>query len=518
MTLLSQPLGIAATGHVETSQAAAEILRSGGNAFDAAIGALCAACVAEPLLVSLGGGGFLLSRTSAGQAGVHDFFCQTPARRKPEADMDFFPILANFGTDTQEFHVGMGAVAVPGLVAGIFGVHRDLCRMPLAEIMQPAIELARRGVRIDALHHYIVRILETILRADDTVFALFESPAVRGELISEGEYFRIPVLADAFETLAQEGEELFYTGDWGRELAAHSEHRGGNLTGADLRTYRVERREPLPFSYRNARCMINPPPSPGGCLIAFALALLEGGLTPGSAWGGKEHVQALAQAFHSTSEARLQSEKDSSPLEQLLGVESLEKWRARLQWHTRFSRGTTHISVADGEGNIASLTASNGEGNTYVLPGTGIILNNMLGEEDLNPGGFHRWRENTRLASMMSPVIAQFPDGSLLALGTGGSNRIRSAIVQVLVNLLDFDQSLAQAVLSPRLHLEGEKLSIEAGYAPDVVESLRENIPGIHQWPAHNLFFGGVHAVRIRPDGSFEGAGDPRRDGAVAIA
>jgi gamma-glutamyltranspeptidase/glutathione hydrolase len=228
---LIPPLGIAATGHVETSRVAAEILKAGGNAFDAAIAALCAACVAEPLLVSLGGGGFLLARTSDGRASVYDFFCQTPAVRRQPSEVDFFPILANFGTDTQEFHVGMGAIAVPGMVAGIYQVHRDLGRMPMAEIMQPAIDLARTGVRIDALHHYIVRILEAILRADDALFELFKSPAQPGELIGEGEWLRNPALADAFEQLVQSGEEIFYRGEWAQQLAGDSEKRWKPDTG-----------------------------------------------------------------------------------------------------------------------------------------------------------------------------------------------------------------------------------------------------------------------------------------------
>jgi gamma-glutamyltranspeptidase/glutathione hydrolase len=142
----------------------------------------------------------------------------------------------------------------------------------------------------------------------------------------------------------------------------------------------------------------------------------------------------------------------------------------------------------------------------------------MLGEEDLNPGGFHRWREGVRLASMMSPLIAESADGGLLALGSGGSNRIRSAIMQVLVNILDFDLPLTAAVLAPRLHLEGEMLSVESGIGEEAVHLLRSKIGNIRTWPSQNLFFGGVHSVRVTAAGAFEGVGDPRRDGAVAIA
>jgi len=513
---LSQPLGIAATGHAETSRAAAEILKAGGNAFDAAIGALAAACVAEPLMVSLAGGGFLLARAADGKASVYDFFCQTPARKRPEAEVDFFPIIANFGEDTQEFHMGMGAMAVPGCVAGMFRVHRDLGRMPMADVLAPAISLARNGVCIDSLQHYIVRILEALLRADRALFDLFGSPSRPGELIGTGEIMRNPGLADAFEQLVHSGEELLYRGAWAEKLARDSAERGGQLTLADLAAYRVELRDPLRFSHGGAHCLINPPPSPGGCLIAFVLALLSESLPRDSDWGEPAHVRALVRAFRAASLARLDSGKGA--LECLLDGENLAHWRNEVQWDNLFSRGTTHISIADRAGNVASLTASNGEGNTYVLPGTGIILNNMLGEEDLNPGGFHRWRENSRLASMMSPMIAECADGSLLALGTGGSNRIRSAICQVVVNILDFGLSLSAAVEAPRLHLEQEQLSIEAGFGESALRELRGQLPALHEWPALNLFFGGVHSVRFSAQGRFEGAGDPRRGGTVAIA
>jgi gamma-glutamyltranspeptidase/glutathione hydrolase len=153
-----------------------------------------------------------------------------------------------------------------------------------------------------------------------------------------------------------------------------------------------------------------------------------------------------------------------------------------------------------------------------VLPGTGIMLNNMLGEEDLNFGGFHRWKEGVRLASMMSPAVAELSDGTRFALGTGGSNRIRSAMTQVLVNLLDFGMSPAEAVQAPRIHLEGDMLSIEPGFAGDTVAALVDAAPRHHLWPEKNLFFGGVHTVSIAHGGHFDGAGDPRRGGVVAYA
>lgn len=515
-------LGVAASGSADVSRTAVEILEAGGNAFDAVLGALCAAAIAEPLLVSLGGGGFLLALPDGQKPRVYDFFCQTPARRRAVAELDFYPIMADFGTAEQEFHIGMGSIAVPGVVAGLFDAHADLGRMPLADILAPAERLAREGIEVDAFHHYVIRILRPIMQATPDAFALYESPARPGRLIRAGEALRNPAAADALEALADEGRDLFYRGEWARRLADDCRERGGQVTRDDLAAYRVERREPVVFRYRGARCAINPPPSPGGCLVAFALGVMNDWDSSADRWGSCSHALNLLRGMRAASVARhryhMEAGLDRAQMERLLDPATVAEWQRSLDRHALFSRGTTHISVADRQGNIASLTASNGEGCGYVLPGTGIMMNNMLGEEDLNYGGFHRWPEGARLASMMSPALAELADGTRLALGTGGSNRIRSAMTQVLVNLLDFGLPPEQAVQAPRMHLEGEMLSIEPGFDDATLAALVAAAPRHHLWPEKNLFFGGVHTVSIRPGGLFDGAGDPRRGGTVAYA
>jgi len=239
-------------------------------------------------------------------------------------------------------------------------------------------------------------------------------------------------------------------------------------------------------------------------------------------WGSPQHTLALAKVMQAASIIRkrhgLESGLDDKTAATILSKENLSHWHSTLQTGGLASRGTTHISVADSEGNLASLTLSNGEGSSYVLPGSGIMLNNMMGEEDLNPSGFHRMPPGSRLASMMTPTIANLADGSQMALGSGGSNRIRSAILQVLANMLEFDMGLEQAVQAPRLHLEGNQLNVEPGFSSAALELLETEWPGVKQWPDTNLFFGGVHAVERLANGDFRAAGDPRRGGAVAFA
>ncbi|MEE4218172.1 MAG: gamma-glutamyltransferase [Xanthomonadales bacterium] len=519
---MAKQIGVAASGSAEVTQTAIDILQAGGNAFDAVLGALCTASIAEPLLASLGGGGFLLALPDGHKPRVYDFFCQTPMKHRPLEEISFFPIVADFGTAEQEFHVGLGSSAVPGVVAGIFEAHSELGRMPVAEIMAPAMELARNGVEVDDFHAYVIRILRSIMCATPESFALFESPAKPGQLIGKGERLRNLDAATAFEALVSEGPDLFYRGEWASRLAADCREKGGLITLEDLAAYRVQRREPVVFNYRGARVAINPPPSPGGCLVAFALGVMHDWESTRAEWGSEEHMMNLLRGMRAASVARhtfsMEDGLDREVMGSLLDDKTIGEWQRSLDLHSLFSRGTTHISVADADGNIASLTASNGEGCSYVLPGTGIMLNNMLGEEDLHPAGFNCWKEGVRLASMMSPAVAEKPDGTRFALGTGGSNRIRSAMTQVLVNLFDFGMSPREAVAAPRIHLEGKLLSTEPGIPGASLAALDHAVPSSHHWPEQNLFFGGVHTVSVAHGGVFDGAGDPRRGGVMAFA
>ena len=514
---LTKPLGIAASGHKETSNAARVLLDEGGNAFDAALGAMCAACVCEPLLASLGGGGFLLAQAAGRDVQVFDFFTQTPSAT--EGDLDFYPIQADFGTATQEFHIGLGSIAVPGVVAGLFAIHRAHCRLPLEKIIEPAVYLAREGVRINALQKYISEILQPIIEATTAASALARPMFAPWRLAEIGDFTANPELADTFEALASHGSKWFYEGEPGQQLVRDCAAQGGLITLADLQSYEVIRRQPLIVESHGAIISVNSPPSPGGCLIAFALSLMEKGHQE---WGSSEHAMKLARVIQASSIVREQrgmaAGLDNETAEKILQPESLAQWQETLRTGGMTSRGTTHMSVADADGNLASLTLSNGEGSAYVLPGSGIMLNNMLGEEDLNPDGFHRLPPGVRLASMMTPAIVSLPDGGQMALGSGGSNRIRSAILQVLVNMLEFDMGLEQAVIAPRLHLEGDHLSLEKGFSDAALRSLEGMWPGVEQWPEANLYFGGVHAVERLASGEFRAAGDPRRGGAVAIA
>jgi len=504
--------GAVATGHAATAEAAAFALHEGGNAFDAAIAAHWTACIAEPVLTSLGGGGFLLAQPDSGQACVYDFFAQTPRHKRPDTEIDFHPIHADFGTTRQEFHIGYGAVATPGTVRGLFAIHRDLGSLPMPVLMEPAVELARKGVRVNRLQAFILGVVRPVYLATPQAAQRFTSRLNRDTLVSEGETLYLPELADTLLALGSEGERLFYEGGIATEIESACHSAGGHLRREDLAGYRVIKRDPLRVKYRGSEFLTNPPPSSGGLLIGFALKLLEKLAAEGIRIDSTEGISRLAEVMHATNEARLDGIGNDSLNEQLLDPELLRRYRNQVKSRRRAFRGTTHISVIDRKGNLASLTTSNGEGCGHMLGTTGIMLNNMLGEEDLNPHGFHAWQENRRLTSMMAPSILQLDDGRAIALGSGGSNRIRSAILQVLLRIVDEQLSLPDAIERPRIHYENGLLNIEDGFDSEVYRQLQSEFEQTRCWPDRNMFFGGVHAVS-QHRGDFETCGDQRRGG-----
>ncbi len=497
------------------------MLEAGGNAFDGLVAAGWAACVAEPVLASLGGAGFLMARQATGQTQLFDFGAQTPLERRSPDEIEFTPLLVDFGTASQQFHVGLGSAATPGMVKGLFRIHRELCSLPMSQLVEPAVRWAREGLEVLPLQAYLLELVGPIFTFTEGAAQVYGSPTAPGKTLPAGERLALPDLAATIEALGREGADLFYRGEIARTLTAECEGGGGHLTGADLEAYQVVSRAPLHLPYRGAEVMLNPPPSSGGILVAFGLKLLEA--YDLSRWDGDDAqlLVLLARCLEQTSLARAQGydgrELEPEVARAFLADDRLAGYLAALAGRLHQQRGTTHISVGDAAGNVASMTLTNGEGCGHVAPGLGVMMNNMLGEQDVQPQGFHRWTPNRRISSMMAPAVAIQGDRTI-AVGSGGSNRIRSCLLQVLVKLLDFGWSGSQAVNSSRIHVEEGALSVEAGFSPAAVAALEQQFPGCELWPERNLFFGGAHVViHHRQDGTFDGAGDERRGGVALI-
>lgn len=500
-----------ASGHADTTRAARQALEAGGNAADAAVAAAAAASISEPLLCSLGGGALAIVHQDGKPSLALDAFTQTPRRRRVDA-LDFYPIIGNFGTDVQEFHVGLASIATPGVVAGLTALHQRFGRLPLSEALLPAIDLAGRGTRLNAVQRYALCILEPIVRATPQSARLFGLTNQDAPIPPVGARIANHELGSFLDCLGREGPEAFYQGEPARRLAADSIAGGGHLSLADLAGYRARWRRPLRWRYRDALISSVPPPAFGGMMLSLALGHLATTRLADHEHLSPAYCRAMIAALVHSDELRLQLEAPD-----LLASEpALRGAFAGLGKSAAVSRrGTTHISIDDGQGLAVAMTLSNGEGSGYVLPGTGIVLNNMLGEEDINRAGFHRWPTNRRLASMMAPLTIRQKD-DLFLLGSGGSNRIRSALTQVIARLVDYGMPLNEAIMAPRLHVESSRLSVEIppdGWPADTIDWYLSHYPQARTWPERNLYFGGVHAV-----GPDMAAADSRRSGQAESA
>jgi gamma-glutamyltranspeptidase/glutathione hydrolase len=484
--------GVVAAGHPLTAQAGARVLREGGNAVDAAVAAMLTSFVAEPLLTGLGAGGHMLVAGGGVSPALLDFFVQAPTRIGDGSEAELLGVDVSFGDAAQRFHIGPASCGVYGAPAGVCEAARRWGTVSLAELAAPAAELARDGVVLNAGQAYVAEILATLLTSTPECAALW---APRGRILREGEMLVNPELGDALMRLAREGPEPFYGGDVAAAVCEWLRERGGSLTPTDLAGYRAVEREPVLVVYRDREILTNPPPSAGGTLLAYALALLNREPAPPSLRG---ILAAMAAA---------QSERTPEFVEGLEQERFLERFLA-----SRLG-STTHISVIDGEGRACSTTCTNGEGSGVVVPGTGIHLNNVMGEEDLNPLGFHLHPAGRRMPSMMAPSIV-LRDGEVeLVLGSAGSNRIRSALLQTIVAAVDHGMEAQAAVDAPRIHYEDGVVFAEPGIDLDELDGAERVV----RFGGRNLFFGGVQAA-LRRDGELSGAGDPRRGGVAVSA
>jgi gamma-glutamyltranspeptidase/glutathione hydrolase len=509
--------GAIAAGHPLTAEAGARVLAEGGNAVDACIAAGLASWVTESPLTGPGAGGFMLvHRAREGASRLLDFFASVPGlgRDRPGGEMEEVDVL--YGESTQIFRIGPASVAVPGVPAGLEAAHRAYATLPLKTLAEPALELARGGVELTRAQAYLHAILDLILRRDDHGRAIY---GVEGRLVA-GERLAMPELATTIDRLVDRGaDDLYRGGELGRRVVQHIHAGGGELTERDLAEYRVIWRRPVRSPFRGTDFVSNPPPSSGGLLVGLALRLLDG--LPETRAGSAEAIAALVEVMREQTRARsgtfaAELFRGGLPA-RLYSDDRLEQARARLRAReaglaeAAAPGGTTHISVVDARGNAASLSASTGSGSGVLVPGTGIHLNNMLGEYDL-AGGLPA-RPGRRLTSMMAPSIALDDGSPRLVLGSAGSIRLRGAILQVAVNVLEHGLPVEEAISAPRVHLEEPHVHCEGGHDPAELDRLEARGYDVTRWRRLNLYFGGVAAVAVADDGTLSAAGDPRRGG-----
>jgi gamma-glutamyltranspeptidase/glutathione hydrolase len=488
--------GVVAAGHPLTAEAGAGVLRAGGNAVDAALAALMTSFVAEPLLTGLGAGGYMLVAPPGGAPVLLDFMVEAPGHgADPATRAPLEAVVIDFGDAVQVFHIGASSCGVYGMPAGVAAAAERFGTAPLEELAAPAIAYARDGIETNETQAYLWELLAPIVLATDEARARY---CIGDRVPRAGETVRDPELADGIARLAADGAAPFYSGDIGVAVSDWVTARGGVLTRADLAGYEAVPREPARVRYHGREVLTNPPPSAGGTLIAYALGLLERGSGPPAA-------DAIVDAMEAA-----QGERTPAFLDGLAEPGFLESFMS-----SRLG-STTHVSVLDADGWACAVTTTNGEGSGLSVPGTGVHVNNMMGEQDLSPAGWFMHPPGRRLPSMMAPTVVLVDGAPELVLGSAGSNRIRSAILQVIVNAIDRGMDAQAAVDAPRVHFEDGLVYAEPGISEAALKAAGRQVAWFRD---RNLFFGGCQAVeRHHAAGEFSGGGDPRRGGAVVRA
>ncbi|MEM9195723.1 MAG: gamma-glutamyltransferase [Myxococcota bacterium] len=490
--------GVVAAGDPQTADAGATLLRAGGNAVDAAVGMALAACVAEPLLCSVGGGGMMTVFLTEADPLVFDFFPAAPELRREDltTELAFHGTELDFGSAVQTFHIGRGSVAAPLVLDGLAEAQGRYGRLGLATVTAPAIALCRDGVIVTPATASVFELLWGIVASDPKTAALYSGD---GQPPTEGTRLKNPALAQTLEDFAHHHAA---PPAFRRALRSEFGPEAGGLL--DDRALAVAPRIVAPALVELQDSAVFTAPRAGGAALREILHRLDGETTEGEVAAALAHATVL---------------RDLRPV------------AARSQ--------TTHASVVDGSGQAASVTLSNGEGSGLLIGDTGVQANNFLGEEDINPRGFHRYEPGAPLPSMIAPTVAlrHRSDGpTVFALGSGGANRIRSAMGRVTHACLSKDAwqsrdtSLAKkdasdltalleaAVHAPRVHAEGDAawVELEGWEAPEAVQAaLRREFDEVREFPRQAFFFGGVHAVARRADGAVGGVGDRRRGGAT---
>lgn len=514
--VVTVPRGAIAACDPRTAEAGAEMLRRGGNAADAAVAANFAAGVVEFSLTGIGGSGIAtLHLPPAPEAGApardvaYDFFSTMPGlgadprRHLDPARIDFRPVAIDFGSAVQTVMAGLASVAVPGLVAGLGHIHARHGRLPWADVLEPAIRLAREPLFLSPIMQEVAEMIEPLVLLSGESRRIF-SP--RGRFVQDPEGIVQPELAATLERLAADGAAAFYRGAIADRIVADGAEHGGLITAEDLATYEVLELEPWRVAYGDRVVLLPPGPSWGGRLIAFTLALLNVAPLAATTFRSLDHAVLLAEAMCWTQRRRRETHPD---LDRLADPDLLDATR-RLFLETATERArlartapplasgppnTSHISVVDADGMAVAITSSTGFGSGMAIRGLGVLANNMLGEPDLNPLGYHALAPGARMSTMMAPCIVERGGEVDLVLGSAGANRLRSAIVQTIIHHVDFGCDVNEAVNLPRLHFEDDLLHVEASDDPDLVAALGAAGYDVKAWPSKSLFFGGCNAV-----------------------
>lgn len=516
----------------EASRIGSEILKKGGNAFDAMIATEMALAVAYPFAGNLGGGGFMVYRKNNGDVGALDYREKAPLAAHKDMYLDS---LGNVipGNST----IGATAVGVPGTVAGIFEVHKKFGSLPMAEILEPVIQLAEKGVLVtDNQASRLANVKEVVIavNGDSTLFA--------GNFAS-GDLIKYPALANTLKRIAKNGRDEFYKGETAKKLASFIQEKGGYVTEEDLQKYEAVWRQPVVFKYKDLKIISMSPPSSGGVTMNQIFKMMEPHDIADFGHNSAKTIQLFTEASRRAYADRNYYLGDPDfvdiPLDVLLSNKYLEERMASFSFDkatksSEVERGnvqilesneTTHYSIVDQDGNAVSVTTTlNGAfGSKLYHDELGFFLNNEMDDFSAKPGvpnmfGLIGADANSiaaekRMLSSMTPTIVEKEGQLWLVVGTPGGSTIITAVAQTILNAYEFNMSMQDAVNAPRFHhqwLPDAVIFEPKGFSDALINELKSKAYIINE--ERTPIIGKVDAIRILPDGTLEGGADHRGD------
>ena len=527
------PHAMVVSAKEEASQIGLAILKKGGNAFDAMIATELALAVAYPNAGNIGGGGFMVYRLGSGERGALDYREKAPAKAHRDMYLD-----KNGKVIADKSTLGALAVGVPGTIAGIFEVYQKFGSLPIGELIQPAIDLARKGVLITELqaNSYMNKNVELIKQANNYV-----TPFENGW--KAGERFKYEELAQTLERIRDNGSYEFYNGETAKRIVSYVQELGGILSLDDLKNYRAQWRKPITFTYKDYTISSMPLPSSGGICLAQILKSVEPYNIGQYPHNGEQYIQLLVEAERRAYADRAYYMGDADfvkvPTQQLLSPNYLKERMSSFSWdkasksseiaHGKIvgyeSDETTHYSIVDRFGNAVAVTTTlnTNYGSKVYVKGGGFFLNNQMDDFSIKPGEPNTYglvgseknaiAPNKRMLSSMSPTIIE-KDGKLfMVIGTPGGSTIITSVLQCFLNVAEYGMTMQQSVSKPRFHhqwLPDDVMYEPKGFAPEVIANLKAK--GYKPREENFVIIGKVDAILVQPDGTLEGGADPRGD------
>ena len=523
-TSVSASRGMAVTNHPLASAAAMEIFAQGGNAIDATVAALFALTVVEPMMVGIFGGGVAVIRLADGREVVIDGLATAPMQARPDS---FTPVSDQWPdymeTEGRANRVGPKAIAVPGNLMGWCEIAGRFGRLDLPTLLEPAIRYAARGFQVTPYLATCIAETAPDLALDPAISSIFLPDGVplrAGERLVQSDY------AETLRTIAKSGPGVLYGGELGRAIAVHLEKVGSLLRLEDLSNYRTIEREPVRGTYRGIEIVGPPPPCSGGVHTIQILNMLEAFDIGASGFGTTQTLHLVLEALKIAAADRRAATADPAfvdvPIARLISKDYAAQRRVEIDPQragsytskvlSNESANTTHLTVADAEGNIVTSTQTINSlfGARVVIPGTGIIPNNYMYLFDPHPGFALSLQPGKRITSGISALIAKKEGKPLFALGLPGAHRIPACVLQAVLNLIDHKMSMQEAVEAPRVFSWGQEAEVERGI-PERVRT--ELVSRGHDVVPVDHVGGGMCAIGFAPDGAMTGAACWRADG-----